>query len=153
MKRKSSTLDDEGEEEEWETLPDELIFEDAERQEREDEVQELESLSQKIEEQQQHADRTTSEGNDDVDKVDWWDCPICSRPQSPDERSFNAHIDLCLSRQTIRDVVQETSNIVPVINDPAPPPLKKSRHERDRGKEKGGNGSAGDPRQRRLFFG
>ena len=153
MKRKSSTLDDEGEEEEWETVPDELIFEDAERQEREDEVQELESLSQKIEEQQQHADRTTSEGNDDVDKVDWWDCPICSRPQSPDERSFNAHIDLCLSRQTIRDVVQETSNIVPVINDPAPPPLKKSRHERVRGKDKGGNGSAGDPRQRRLFFG
>ncbi|KAF4507560.1 hypothetical protein G6O67_004048 [Ophiocordyceps sinensis] len=25
---------------------------------------------------------------------EWWDCPICLRPQSPDERKFNEHIDL-----------------------------------------------------------
>ncbi|KAK6859661.1 ImpB/mucB/samB family protein [Apiospora arundinis] len=36
----------------------------------------------------------------------WWDCPICMRPQHADERQFNEHIDLCLSRQTIRDAVQ-----------------------------------------------
>ncbi|GKT92120.1 impB/mucB/samB family protein [Colletotrichum tofieldiae] len=34
-----------------------------------------------------------------------WDCPICNRPQAPDERGFNEHIDLCLSRQTIREAV------------------------------------------------
>jgi DNA polymerase kappa len=151
-KRKSSTLDDE-DEEEWETVPDELIFEDAERQEREDEAQELECLSQKIEEQKQHHDKTSETKDDLDDKADWWDCPICSRPQSPDERSFNAHIDLCLSRQTIRDVVQETTNLVTVNNDPAPPPVKKARLDRDRGRDRSSNGIAGDPRQRKLFFG
>jgi DNA polymerase kappa len=39
-----------------------------------------------------------------------WDCPICNRPQPADERQFNAHIDLCLSRQTIRRAAQEVSD-------------------------------------------
>ncbi|KAG5975199.1 hypothetical protein E4U55_007797 [Claviceps digitariae] len=34
---------------------------------------------------------------------DYWDCPVCLRPQQPDEKGFNDHLDLCLSRQTIRD--------------------------------------------------
>ncbi|KAK4236467.1 DNA polymerase [Achaetomium macrosporum] len=36
-----------------------------------------------------------------------WDCPVCARPQPADERQFNEHIDLCLSRQAIRDTVQQ----------------------------------------------
>lgn len=81
---------------------------------------------------------------------EWWDCPICSRPQQPDERSFNEHIDLCLSRQTIRDTVQQNS-----MDKPTPtthrPPAKRLKHmgETKRGKTT----ASADPRQKKLFFG
>ncbi|KAI4097631.1 MAG: hypothetical protein LQ344_000364 [Seirophora lacunosa] len=35
-----------------------------------------------------------------------WHCPICDRPQTATDRDINAHVDYCLSRQTIRDTVQ-----------------------------------------------
>jgi DNA polymerase kappa len=164
-KRKADALDDSADGV-WETLPDELMFEDAERQEREDELHELESLSQKIEEQQQQQQQQTDKQNDSADQEreeeeqqHWWDCPICHRPQDPDEKSFNAHIDLCLSRQTIRDALQETSNLAAAVNTSneegrsIQAPAKKARHHHDRGREKGPGVVAGDPKQRRLFFG
>jgi DNA polymerase kappa len=161
-KRKADALDDSAEGV-WETLLDELMFEDAERQEREDELHELESLSQKIEEQQQQQQQTSKEDDgDDQEREEeqhWWDCPICHRPQDPDEKSFNAHIDLCLSRQTIRDALQETSNLAAAVNTSneegrsTQAPAKKARHHHDRGREKGPGVVAGDPKQRRLFFG
>ncbi|KAK5306981.1 hypothetical protein LTR99_002673 [Exophiala xenobiotica] len=36
-----------------------------------------------------------------------WNCPICQLPQPANDRDFNGHIDLCLSRQTIREAVAE----------------------------------------------
>jgi len=36
-----------------------------------------------------------------------WDCPICQLPQPANDKDFNSHIDICLSRQTIREVVAE----------------------------------------------
>lgn len=42
-----------------------------------------------------------------VAEEEFWDCPVCARPQIADERRFNEHIDLCLSRQTIRDTLQQ----------------------------------------------
>lgn len=36
-----------------------------------------------------------------------WDCPICQLPQPANDREFNSHIDLCLSRQTIKEAVAE----------------------------------------------
>ena len=97
----------------------------------------------------------------DEETEELWDCPVCARPQSADERLFNEHIDLCLSRQTIRDAVQEdgvTAAAVPEA-DRAPPMetlAKKKRGrpkgggvERERKRERGG----GDPRQMKLFFG
>ncbi|KAJ9649851.1 hypothetical protein H2198_010822 [Neophaeococcomyces mojaviensis] len=39
-----------------------------------------------------------------------WDCPICSLAQPANDREFNEHIDLCLSRGTIRDAVAEMDN-------------------------------------------
>ncbi|PHH82470.1 hypothetical protein CDD82_5883 [Ophiocordyceps australis] len=39
------------------------------------------------------------------EREDWWQCPVCLRPQRADERIFNDHIDTCLSRQTIREAV------------------------------------------------
>ncbi|KJX96852.1 DNA-directed polymerase kappa like protein [Zymoseptoria brevis] len=114
----------------WEVWPDEE-FEDAARQEREEDMAELEALSQ------EHHDRKTSgkppEGVEDYGRYangfawralleqeeaqnkteslppEQWDCPICSVPQAADEKRFNEHIDGCLSRQTIKEIVKEPS--------------------------------------------
>ena len=40
---------------------------------------------------------------------DLWHCPICSLPQPANDKAFNSHIDLCLSRQTIKEVVAEAA--------------------------------------------
>ncbi|WYZ43946.1 hypothetical protein EsH8_VII_000382 [Colletotrichum jinshuiense] len=81
-----------------------------------------------------------------------WDCPICNRPQAPDERHFNEHIDLCLSRQTIREAMHE---------DPPPPASRSTTPDMKRSKA-GGEKKRGrpprrppneDPRQKKLCFG
>lgn len=81
---------------------------------------------------------------------EWWDCPICSRPQPTDERLFNDHIDLCLSRQTIRDAVQRDNVRSPasIADAPAPKRLKSGGEKR-----RGRTSNSADPRQKKLFFG
>lgn len=139
-KRKAETLG--GAEEQWEQWPDELLFEEAERQEIEDELEELESLSQEIDKRRHHGKEIVpNPKRESTPEEEWWDCPICSRPQTASEREFNEHIDMCLSRQTIRDVVQESAE------------SRSSEHTPATKKVKIGKGSSsGDPRQRRLDF-
>ncbi|KAF2755508.1 DNA/RNA polymerase, partial [Pseudovirgaria hyperparasitica] len=100
----------------WEVWPD-TEFEDAARQERQDEMNELESLSQ--EHEQEHMPKSAWELSHRVaagkkatvvkssppssPKDEFWTCPICSLPQPAGDQSFNSHIDLCLSRQTIKE--------------------------------------------------
>jgi DNA polymerase kappa len=142
-KRKAEALS----EGQWEEWPDELLFEDAERQEREDEFNELESLSQEIDKRRHHGKEVVpnpTPKKQTAEEEEWWDCPICMRPQPTNEREFNEHIDLCLSRQTIRDVVQETAEREPTLV------TKKIKLGNEKGRDK--NGKA-DPKQRRLFFG
>ena len=102
---------------EWEVWPEEE-FEEAARQEKQDEMNEIELLSQ--EEQIEEANRRHKHGreilpnptkDDVIPKLDntVWDCPICGRPQAADDGDFNKHVDYCLSRQTIKEVVNETS--------------------------------------------
>ncbi|KAK8075535.1 hypothetical protein PG997_010198 [Apiospora hydei] len=88
----------------------------------------------------------------------WWDCPICMRPQATDERQFNEHIDLCLSRQTIRDAVQRDS----ASNSPSGtssnieslPDSKRQKTGGGPDKKRGRSAAmAADPRQKKLFFG
>jgi DNA polymerase kappa len=43
--------------------------------------------------------------------VEQWQCPICNTPQEPDERAFNEHIDACLSRQTIKEIVHSKEHV------------------------------------------
>jgi DNA polymerase kappa len=82
----------------------------------------------------------------DAVEEQWWDCPICSRPQAADERQFNEHIDLCLSRQTIRETVQADG---PSVRRESTPESKKPRTaDKKRGRPK-----VPDPKQRQLFFG
>jgi DNA polymerase kappa len=146
-KRKADALDDDTGQ--WEAWPDELLFEDAERQEREDEMQELETLSQEIDKRRHHGKEIVpNPKKENTLEEEWWDCPICSRPQAASEREFNEHIDLCLSRQTIRDAVQETSESRSRDHTPAP---KKARSGNEKGRDKAG--VAGDSKQRRLCFG
>ncbi|KAG5928907.1 hypothetical protein E4U42_007701 [Claviceps africana] len=84
--------------------------------------------------------KETSHVNDD-----WWNCPVCFRPQQPDERGFNDHIDLCLSRQTIRDAVQDQE----ADEEHAIQPASKRQRKNHR---KGANAPNVDPKQKKLSF-
>lgn len=145
-KRKVDAVDGDGQ---WETWPDEE-FEEAAREEQQEELEELETLSQ-LEE----ADRRRRHGKEIVPnpkkegtpEEEWWDCPICLRPQKTDEKEFNEHIDLCLSRQTIREVIQDTSRRNQTSREAAPDPKRLKGNKKDR------HNSSDDTKQRRLFFG
>lgn len=85
---------------------------------------------------------------------EWWECPICSRPQAANERQFNDHIDICLSRQTIRDTVQkdamETQAPAATSRGATPEPRRpKLPTEKKRGRPP----AALDPKQKKLRFG
>jgi len=90
---------------------------------------------------------------------EWWDCPICNRPQAANERAFNEHIDLCLSRRTIRDAVQMEAQKESAIASPTtggsrgatPDDSKKTRVAGE--KRRGRPPAPGDPRQKKLRFG
>jgi DNA polymerase kappa len=77
-----------------------------------------------------------------------WDCPVCARPQPADERQFNEHIDLCLSRQAIRDTVQQDAALQQPQGEKSTPETKKVK-ERKRGRPT----TPADPRQKKLCFG
>lgn len=81
-----------------------------------------------------------------------WDCPVCGWPQPADERHFNAHIDLCLSRQVIKEAVQQGT-----VAQQQPPPeqLERRAPEMSKGREKK-RARLQDPldrRQKKLCFG
>ncbi|KAK2028792.1 impB/mucB/samB family protein [Colletotrichum zoysiae] len=81
-----------------------------------------------------------------------WDCPICNRPQAPDERQFNEHIDFCLSRQTIRQAVNGDAP-GPAPRSTTPDPKKaKTGGEKKRGRPPA-RPASDDPRQKKLCFG
>lgn len=82
--------------------------------------------------------------HDPEKEEEWWDCPVCFRPQEANERAFNDHIDLCLSRQTIRDAVQ--------CQVPAQSEAVKPEPKRQRLSDRKGKASQGDPKQKKLSF-
>lgn len=55
-----------------------------------------------------------------------WRCPICNQSMAPDDRLFNEHIDWCLSREAIRNVVKEStsSSVQEAVTSPPPKRLK-----------------------------
>ncbi|KAK1826234.1 DNA/RNA polymerase [Podospora conica] len=78
-----------------------------------------------------------------------WDCPICGRPQAADERRFNEHIDLCLSRQAIRDTVQQEGAALSVAATTTTPPPSVDKKSKKRTRPS----AEADPRQTKLRFG
>ncbi|KAL9579951.1 MAG: hypothetical protein Q9212_004788 [Teloschistes hypoglaucus] len=131
---------------EWEVWPEDE-FEAAAREERQEELSQLEQLSQEYEQRSsqidQSATRSQKKASEEADrrlrreretdipaypkkeyrggdgskptppsgtekeKEQIWHCPICSRPQIASDRDFNEHVDFCLSRQTIKEAVDE----------------------------------------------
>lgn len=87
------------------------------------------------------------------EEEEWWDCPICGRPQAPDERKFNEHIDLCLSRQTILETVKQEDSVVQAST---PQGSRGTTPDSRKGKEKKRGrpvAAISDPRQKKLCFG
>jgi DNA polymerase kappa len=119
-------------EDEWEVWP-ENEFEEAARLEREDDMNELAQLSQEREASEPATETTPIRSkrkaldnlleDPDLDAAETspnqqqqqqnprsWSCPICTRSQpGNDDKAFNAHIDYCLSRQTIKEAVRAIS--------------------------------------------
>ncbi|KAL1611787.1 hypothetical protein SLS60_000007 [Paraconiothyrium brasiliense] len=147
---RSDSKDKDGE---WETWPEEE-FEEAARQERDDEMNELEKLSQEYNEQKNPGDNTPLQGPEAAEQEPWT-CPICTLPQPPDDATFNAHIDFCLSRQTIKEVVKETTPI-PATSKPQLIPSKhppaKTKGKRGRPKSEQGGLDEKTREKRRAFF-
>ncbi|KAI9825829.1 MAG: hypothetical protein M1832_000769 [Thelocarpon impressellum] len=114
-KRKAGAIEDDGTD--WEVWPDDE-FEAAAREERQSEQQEMESLSQELLEEASRRSKHGKEilpnpkarGEGPVPEESVWSCPICLRPQVARDKEFNDHIDFCLSRQTIREAVKDTSS-------------------------------------------
>ena len=149
----------------WEVWPD-ADFEEAARQERQDEMDEVQRLSQAYE--AHSGDFATADWHEPFGRYkygslppspvkrdpqaekteDLWDCPICQVPQSAHERTFNEHVDLCLSRQTIKEAVADAVK-------PLPDKLSAEVPNRPRsaaGKRKLKSEDSVDHRQKRLFF-
>lgn len=136
----------------WETWP-EAEFEEAARQERDDEMNELEKLSQ---EQESLLDNNTPQEDkeqEELEKEEQWTCPICSLPQASDERSFNSHIDFCLSRQTIKEAVKSTASPqkTQTMGPPKPIPTKGKNKRGRPSKNETANADKGREK-RRMFF-
>lgn len=79
---------------------------------------------------------------------EYWNCPVCSTAQPANDRDFNEHIDMCLSRNTIRDVVAES---VGVADEPPTRPSSTNGIKRKVGSLEQGVAEGGG-KQRKLFF-
>ncbi len=150
---------------EWEVWAD-SEFEDAARQERQDEIDEMERLSQEHDQTEEVAMgpafhepfgryKYGSEPNSPAkpreaakEPNQYWDCPICTVPQPANDRDFNAHIDLCLSRQTIKEAVADAASSASAKSVEEMP----TRPTSAAGKRKASGEIGADRKQKKLFF-
>ncbi|KAL6712333.1 hypothetical protein ACN47E_000210 [Coniothyrium glycines] len=132
----------------WETWPEEE-FEEAARQERNDDMNELEKLSQEQSPAQPHD--TFDTNTPQPPKEELWNCPICTLPQPPNDATFNAHIDFCLSKQTIKEVVQSTAP-PPLTKEPSVPRSIPKKPKRGRPKHEPASSEQQAREKRRAFF-
>ncbi|GAB7338043.1 hypothetical protein MBLNU457_4412t1 [Dothideomycetes sp. NU457] len=172
-----------GQEEHWEQWPDEE-FEAAAQQERQDDLDELEKLSQEVahdspapkseeriafearkhdngfawrlllEEERNAAQKAQAAADAEnasakpaeKQSQSQWDCPICSLPQPADDHAFNQHIDSCLSRQTIKEIVRTASS------SPQPAVQPQQQQGKKRGRPSAAAKDAESKRPKHLFF-
>ena len=147
-------------------------FEESARLERQAELDEVERLSQEYQQHQQEQNDTTdsvrrhgreilpnpvpasrqvqpTKDDEAPPETDLWRCPICRRPQNANDRTFNEHIDLCLSRGIIQDAVKETSDSPPGAAEEKSPQAVPSISGRKRGRPPRSKPMKG---HKRMFF-
>jgi DNA polymerase kappa len=114
-KRKATVLEEDGTE--WEAWPEEE-FEELARQEKQAEREESEALSQEqeqkeIDQRKEHEKFAQLNPRDHQFgiKEEYWECPICFRPQLANDKAFNDHVDFCLSKQTIKEALRDSTPI------------------------------------------
>ena len=117
----------------------EEAFERAARQEIQEDMNDLEKLSQEVSEPNAVDQSEQNPATPSEPQPTYWDCPVCSKPQVADDRTFNEHVDFCLSKQTIKEAIQGASQDA----EPIPPKPRK---------RKSTSQEPVDPRQKRLFF-
>lgn len=124
-------------------------FEEAAKDEYQEELEELEILSQLEELDNQQPSEGLLDSETKPESEDrWWDCPICLRPQMGD---CNEHIDMCLSRPTILGLVKEAAREASSASASA----ERGKGLSKRGRQESGKsrtGSKDDPKQTRLSF-
>lgn len=163
-------LDNDG----WEVFPD-AEFEESARQERQEEMAELERLSQEQGDADFHepfgryktnhlrnpAPKTNSSPAAADKSKQTWSCPICALPQPADDNdAFNSHIDFCLSRQTIKEAVAgDQVGDLPREDSYESSGGDEARIQQRHGKRKASDMAKGgkvnltaDRRQKKLFF-
>ncbi|PSR88797.1 DNA polymerase kappa [Coniella lustricola] len=150
LRKIADTLDDDG----WEKLPDELLFEsDSEPEPGINEGLSGPRPSPRRWHGKEAAHNSALQAASSAQmQEEWWDCPICSRPQIADERQFNEHIDSCLSRSAIRDAVQRDA----AQASPSPSRTEVQEPKRSRitsEKKRGRPPSVPDPKQKKICFG
>ncbi|KAK0922639.1 hypothetical protein LTR91_004345 [Friedmanniomyces endolithicus] len=84
------------------------------------------------------AERAAEEAAKEPVGREQWDCPICGVPQAAEEKGFNAHIDGCLSRRTIKEIVRSTDE-VPENKTSMAVPASTAKRKRGRPTIKDGN--------------
>ena len=138
--------------EQWEEWP-LSEFEESARLERQTEMDEVERLSQEHEKQHHENNSIRRHGREVLPNPapasqqavkslkgevktdeDIWRCPICQRPQTADNRAFNEHIDLCLSRGIIQDAVKDNADSTPTRCEDHQPPAALPATSRKRGR-------------------
>ena len=111
----------------WEVWPDEE-FEEAARQERRADFEDIEALSQEHERRESDSISAESPSRASQNNVSGmhqeakaesgsatgglqWTCPICNKPQVANYREFNEHVDFCLSKQAIKEAVKNVPDL------------------------------------------
>lgn len=132
--KRSETIQGHAEEESAEEA-----FERIVREETQAEMDDIEKLSQEV---CDPGENNTEFAMAEMAKLqpEYWDCPVCLKPQAADNQAFNDHIDFCLSKETIKEAIQGASEETPTT--PVKPRKRKAN----------GSPSESDPRQKRLFF-
>lgn len=135
------------EDEEWEQWPEEALNESHETDEKEPEPN-GQNADGDSPYRRHGKEILPNPGKAEVVEEELWDCPICARPQPADEKQFNDHIDLCLSRRAIRDTVQKdaAAQSSSLTSRSTTPETKKV-------KKRGRSATTVDPRQKKLCFG
>ena len=83
-------------------------------------------------------------------------CPICELAQPKDDRALNEHIDICLSRGTIREVVNEAGPpLAAAAQKGSVVAVKRSESggKENRGRKRKPTGSVVNGQSKKLFFG